>query len=125
MNHSHQRDLIMDFLKGTTSHPTAEEVYEVVRKSEPNISLGTVYRNLNLLADNKMILRLHMENGIDHFDADISEHYHYFCNSCGRIYDLAMKPPVQLSKVIKSADKVAPGHIEGCTLYFYGKCANC
>lgn len=125
MNHSKQRDLIMTYLAGTKSHPTADEVYREVRQLQEGLSLGTVYRNLNQLADNGMIRRLHMQDGVDHFDADISEHYHLYCSECKRVYDLDMKLPLQISRLIKTADRNAAGSVEGCVITFYGKCRHC
>jgi len=125
VNHSKQRDLIMAFLGGTKSHPTAEEVYKEVRRQLEGISLGTVYRNLNQLADNGMIRRLHMQDGIDRFDADVSEHYHLYCNGCKRVYDLELKLPMQVSKLVKAADKSSEGTVDGCVITFWGKCVNC
>lgn len=125
MNHSRQRDMIMEFLKSTKSHPTADEVYRNVKQKEPDISLGTVYRNLNLLADNNMILRLHMNDGIDHFDADISEHHHLYCRECKRVYDLEMKLPISLNKLVKTADSNCDDSVDGCVIFFHGTCAKC
>lgn len=125
MNHSRQRDLIFEYLRNTKSHPTADEVYAEVRKNEPYISLGTVYRNLNLLADNRMILRIHTTDGIDHFDADIKEHYHFYCTDCKRVSDLDLKLPVSMKKLIGEANKVTQGSVDGCIVYYYGKCESC
>ena len=91
MNYSRQREEIVHFLKTRKDHPTAEVVYENVRMVYPKISLGTVYRNLTLLSDTGEILRLRLGDGVDHFDADTSEHYHVLCNGCGIVEDLDMK----------------------------------
>lgn len=125
MNHSKQRDLIYDYLCGTRSHPTADDVYQAVKPIQPDISLGTVYRNLNLLADNGTILRLHMKDGLDHFDADTSEHFHFYCNNCKRLFDLEMKLPTSLDGLIDAADRSPIGDVEGCMMYFYGACDEC
>jgi len=125
MNHSRQRDLIMDYLAGTKSHPTAEEVYENVSRIEPNISLGTVYRNLNLLSDNKMIIRIHTQDGVDHFDADTRDHYHFYCTKCGRVYDLEMEMSAAVRKLVRKASEVTDCRVEGCMIYFHGICNNC
>ena len=125
MNHSRQRDVILDYLKGTSSHPTAEEVYENIRVLEPNISLGTVYRNLKQLADNGMIQRLHMNDGIDHFDADTSSHHHLFCTNCCRVYDLEQAGVNSFSRNVNFAELEGGNKIEGFVIYFYGKCRNC
>ncbi|MDE7114758.1 MAG: transcriptional repressor, partial [Acetatifactor sp.] len=91
LKHSAQRDKIMAFLMGRKDHPTADIVYMNVRKEYPNISLGTVYRNLTLLANMGEITRLRVGDGVDHFDADTSPHYHFVCTECGSVIDLEME----------------------------------
>ena len=81
--YSRQRESIKDFLATRKDHPTADMVYQNVRRQNPNISLGTVYRNLTLLAESGEINRLNMGDGVDHFDADTSPHYHLLCTKCG------------------------------------------
>lgn len=125
MNHSRQRDLILEYLKSTKSHPTAEDVYTAVREKEPEISLGTVYRNLKQLSNNKIIVRLNMENGIDHFDADTSAHCHFYCTECNRVLDLDMTMPASVQRFVDIADSISDGKVEGCTMYFHGKCREC
>ena len=78
--HSRQRELIKEFLAGRKDHPTADIVYMNVRRQNPNISLGTVYRNLTLLVEDGEINRLRVGDGVDHFDADTSPHYHFVCS---------------------------------------------
>ena len=77
LKYSRQREAIKDFLMTRKDHPTADVVYSNVRTEFPNISLGTVYRNLTLLADLGEIARLRVGDGVDHFDADTSPHYHF------------------------------------------------
>ena len=91
MNYSRQREEIVHFLKTRKDHPTADVVYENVRKEFPNISLGTVYRNLTLLSDMGELLRLRVGDGMDHFDATTEPHYHFICHGCGRVIDLEME----------------------------------
>ena len=88
LKYSRQRQIIKDFLITRKDHPTADTVYMNVRNEHPNISLGTVYRNLSLLADLGEIQRLRFGDGVDHYDADTSEHYHFICTKCGSIIDL-------------------------------------
>ena len=121
-NHSKQREAILDFLATRKDHPTADVVYTNVRKQLPNISLGTVYRNLTLLSDNGEILRLRVGDGTDHFDADISPHYHFICKNCGCVLDLEMD---NIDKINEIAAKNFNGEIEGHCTYFYGLCSNC
>ncbi|MBO5057213.1 MAG: transcriptional repressor [Lachnospiraceae bacterium] len=121
LKHSKQRDSIKEFLKGRKDHPTAAVVYENVRKTIPNISLGTVYRNLTLLADIGEISRIHVGDGVDHFDADISPHYHFICRECGNVMDMDMDK----MDLEKAAGRNFCGEIEYHTICFYGKCEKC
>ncbi len=122
LKHSRQREAVLNYLRSTTSHPTAEDIYFVVRDEFPKISLGTVYRNLNLLADQGVILKLNCGDGIEHFDADTSPHNHFICRHCGRVIDLSVPP---FTEVDKQADVDFPGQIEGHEIYFYGTCDSC
>ena len=90
LKYSRQRESIKEFLRTRTDHPTADVVYENMKLIYPNISLGTVYRNLTLLADIGEIQRLRVGDGVDHFDADTSLHYHFVCTKCGCVEDLDM-----------------------------------
>ena len=122
LKYSRQREAIKSFLMTRKDHPTADVVYENVRKEFPNISLGTVYRNLTLLSDMGELLRLRVGDGMDHFDATTEPHYHFICNKCGRVIDLEMES-------IDSIDDIAGagfgGRIEGHVAYFYGSCEDC
>ena len=122
LKHSSQRDSILEFLKTRKDHPTADVVYMNVRKSFPNISLGTVYRNLTLLSDIGQIAKIRVGDCVDHFDADTSPHHHFVCKECGAVIDLTLPP---LSSVDEAASAHFDGQIEGHTIYFYGKCKAC
>lgn len=122
LKHSKQRDMIMAFLMGRKDHPTADAVYMNVRKENPNISLGTVYRNLTLLADIGEIKRLRLGDGVDHFDADTSPHYHFICSKCGSVIDLEMR---NIDKLQEIAGADFDGEIAGHVTYFYGTCGAC
>ena len=80
LKHSRQRESIRNFLMQRCDHPTAETVYLGIKEDFPNISLGTVYRNLSLLAELGEILKISVGNGPDRFDANLKPHYHFFCN---------------------------------------------
>ena len=122
LKYSRQREMIMDFLQGRKDHPTADIVYENVRLLNPNISLGTVYRNLALLADLGETRRLRLGDGTDHFDADISPHYHFICNGCGCVRDLQMD---DMENILENARRRFDGRITGHMTYFYGYCGKC
>ena len=119
---SKQRELIKAFLMERKDHPTADVIYMNVRQQNPNISLGTVYRNLNLLADIGEIQRLRMGDGVDHFDADISPHYHFVCTECGSVIDLEMESIEEINDIAGAA---FDGTIAGHVTHFYGSCAKC
>lgn len=122
LKHSKQREMIKDFLMSRKDHPTADVVYMNVRQQNPNISLGTVYRNLTLLADIGEIQRLRLGDGVDHFDADISKHYHFICGHCGKVIDLEME---DIDLVMGIAGQRFKGSITSHTTYFSGLCEDC
>lgn len=122
LKYSRQREAIKDYLSSVTTHPTADTVYMHIKEEFPNISLGTVYRNLNLLVELGEIQKLTCGDGKDHFDADTSPHYHFVCHSCGAVQDLAMSP---LSNLNDMANAVTDGKIDSYTVYFYGTCGAC
>lgn len=120
--HSRQRDAIREFLTGREDHPTADIIYMNVRRRNPGISLGTVYRNLTLLEKSGEISRLSLGDGVDRFDADTSPHYHLLCTECGRVVDLRME---RLDSITEKASACFDGHIAGHVTYFYGVCRGC
>ena len=122
IKYSRQRQLIYNFLMSRKDHPTADVVYQNVRQEHPNISLGTVYRNLTLLADRGEIQRLQVGDGVDRFDADTSRHCHFFCTECSGLTDLQMDC---LDDMLAQARKNFDGRIEKQTTCFYGICGKC
>ncbi|MBE6805538.1 MAG: transcriptional repressor [Ruminococcaceae bacterium] len=86
-NYSKRREVIMEVLSSTTTHPTVNWIYERARQKIPNISLGTVYRNLTDLAKEGIISEVPVGDGYQHFDANTSNHIHFYCLSCGKIVD--------------------------------------
>ena len=88
LKYSRQRESIKHFLAETKEHPTADTVYLHVKKQFPNISLGTVYRNLNLLTDLGEAVKISTPTGGDRFDGRLEPHNHFLCTKCGRLLDL-------------------------------------
>ena len=123
LKYSRQREAIMNFLMTRKDHPTADVVYSSVRNEFPTITLGTVYRNLTLLADLGEIARLRLGDGIDHFDADTSPHYHFICKDCGRVIDLKMNALEEVDKF--NGTYLDGNRITGHITYFYGSCDEC
>ena len=122
LKYSRQREAIKNFLMTRHDHPTADEVYSNVRTEFPNISLGTVYRNLTLLADLGEISRLRVGDGVDHFDADTHPHYHFVCNECGSVTDLETDG---IDNVLEAASRNFEGLVQGHVTYFYGIWPHC
>ena len=120
--YSRQRECILKNLQSRRDHPTADMVYESVQVDEPNISLGTVYRNLSFLAENGQILKISTGIGPDHFDGFTEAHNHFVCRKCGRVLDLDY---VADEKITADASKNFNGEIEGYDLQFYGTCEDC
>lgn len=87
-NYSRQREAIIEILRDMDTHPTAKAVYERARERIPNISLGTVYRNLAALRDSGDVLAISVGDGFEHFDGDKRPHVHLHCRCCKRIIDL-------------------------------------
>lgn len=122
LKYSRQRESIKHYLDTHRTHPTAETVYQNVKQQFPNISLGTVYRNLNLLADRGEILRISPGNGPDHYDADCSPHYHFICKQCGAVLDIDLEHQTQLDEI---ATRRFNGTITNHVTHFFGLCPEC
>ena len=122
LKRSRQREAIKHFLMTRKDHPTADVVYSNLKADFPNISLGTVYRNLNLLTSLGEIRKITSGDEADHFDGDTSLHYHFYCENCQCILDLETLPGQDLSLEI---GKNFDGMIKGHSLFFYGLCGTC
>ena len=119
MRYSRQRELITEIIKGRKDHPTADMIYQSAREIEPNISLGTVYRNLKLLSDEGDILTLETVDKKIHYDGDVSRHSHFICEKCGKIIDLFN--PAKTPKELIELGLTVTG--EKCI--YYGLCEDC
>ena len=122
LKYSRQREAIKDFLMTRKDHPTADVVYENIKKIYPNISLGTVYRNLSLLSDIGEIQKLSSFGGADHFDGCVTPHCHFMCQKCGQILDLDMD---DMSDLVTKASEKFSEKITGYDLRFFGICEKC
>lgn len=119
---SRQREAILEYLRGTNSHPTAYSVYEAVRQDIPNISLGTVYRNLKVLSGEGQILELVLAGGLSRFDGNMHNHYHFRCEGCGCVFDVAEPVDASLnSRVAQETGFEVSYHITE----FRGICRDC
>ena len=88
MRDTKQRSLILEIVNNSYEHLSAEKIYDIAKKEMPNISLGTVYRNLNLLFENGNIRKIKSDDNIDHYDNLKNEHNHFICCKCNKIYDV-------------------------------------
>lgn len=120
--HSRQRDVILQVLRSTNIHPTADWIYEQVRQEIPNISLGTVYRNLNLLRKRGEILELTYCNTFSRFDGNPINHYHFVCEKCERMFDLPGPVDPKIDASIAARTGFA---VKGHRAEFYGVCRDC
>lgn len=117
-----QRQAILNYLKSKKHHPTADEIYSHVRTEIPNVSLGTIYRNLNILVENGEIGECSLSSRHDFYDGNPEPHYHFRCLDCGDIFDLTADFAQDLEKW--AADK-GPFSITGHKIEFNGYCNCC
>lgn len=118
--YSRQRELIYNCVRNTTEHPTADMVYRWLLPDNPNLSRGTVYRNLKLLAEEGKLKLLHFP--VERYDAQIMEHPHFYCTQCGCVSDLDLQYDGQLDQ---RAEKECGVTVEWHDLVFYGTCQLC
>lgn len=122
MKYSKQRDLVLKTLQENVIHPTAENVYSLVKAELPSISLATVYRNLNQLAENGVINKVTSLDGAVHFDHDTHNHYHFICIKCNKVYDVPydIAPNLDTEVMKKTGLQVTEQDIS-----FKGICLDC
>jgi len=117
-----QRIVILEELMKLKTHPTADELYDKVKRRLPKISLGTVYRNLEMLANEGKIKRLDMYGSAKRYDADMSDHSHMRCIKCDGVFDL---PPLHCLKFNRTLNRVQGHKIMNYSITFYGVCSSC
>jgi Fur family ferric uptake transcriptional regulator len=117
-----QRRIILEELRKLRSHPTADEVYDTVRKRVPRISLGTVYRNLEVLSQWGLARKLDLAGAPRRFDGSMEDHYHVRCVACGEVEDVPIEPMPDLEASIRSNTDF---EIIGHRLNFLGFCPRC
>lgn len=121
--HFRKRDAILTYLQGTKEHPSAEMVYASLKPQIPDLSLGTVYRNLNLFKDQGLAVSIGTVKGVERFDGNTMPHVHFICTDCGAVIDLPrMDVPQQL---VSTAATQIGGTVEQCQMTFTGTCREC
>lgn len=123
--YSKQRETVLKLLQGTTSHPNANTIYIQARKAIPNISLGTVYRNLAELEKDGTIQSFTSKDGTEHYDANTDPHSHLFCTACGRIQDMFETDDLLGKDFIEKINQETNAGITDYSIMLYGKCAEC
>lgn len=122
---SRQREAILQALQSRCDHPTAEMLYLTLRKTHPNISLGTVYRNLTLLEGQGDAQRIRSQEGPDRYDGTTAPHDHLYCRKCGSVVDLpSMEETCNIPKIQAIAKQLGVV-VEAQQMSFYGVCAAC
>jgi len=119
---SRQRQRILELLRTTTCHPTAMWVYDQLRAEFPKLSLGNVYRNLNILVAKGLVQELKMGSTFDRFDGNVQPHYHFVCTDCGEITDLKLTHKGNLNEQVR---RQTQARVDYHRLDFYGSCARC
>ncbi len=119
---SKHRERILELLRSTNTHPTADWVYEKIKKEFTQLSLGTVYRNLSILIDMGLVKKIHYGSTFDRFEAKTEPHYHLICESCGKISDFQMPVYDELNS---KASQLTGFTIHSHKLEFFGMCEDC
>ena len=119
---TNQRQIILEEIRKVNTHPTADEIYEKVRKRLPKISLGTVYRNLEILSACGLIQKIGPSSNQMRFDGITKQHYHIRCIYCGRVEDAPIPPTENLENVIREKSDYS---IIDHKLEFIGICPQC
>ena len=121
--HFRKREAVLNCLRGTDVHPSAEWVYASLKPQIPDLSLGTVYRNLTYYKEKGEIISIGTVKGIERFDGNVNPHVHYICTECGCVMDLhSIAVPEELKS---AAEKNSGGSVSACSLTFSGVCEKC
>ena len=121
--HFRKRDAILDYLRSTTAHPSAETIYTDLKSQIPGLAMGTVYRNLTLFKQQGLVNSVATVSGVERFDANTNPHVHFICTDCDAVIDLhEMQIPESLHT---TAACCSGGQVSQCQLSFTGICQSC
>ena len=121
--HFRKRDAILQYLQSVTDHPSAEKVFTQLKPEIPDLSMGTVYRNLNLFKQQGLAVSVATIKGVERFDGNTEPHVHFICQDCDAVIDLMdMEVPETLKSV---AEASCGGQVAECQLCFSGVCRSC
>ena len=121
---SKKRQVILEALAATTAHPTAQELYQQLKPDYPDLSLGTVYRNLSLFSEQGDAMSVGVFRGQERFDARTEPHAHLHCAQCGRVIDVPL-PGAPEPQLCALAQGVTDAQVLGCSITFTGLCKTC
>ena len=122
MKQTKQMELVLQGVRAIACHPSADELYARLKADHPQLSLATVYRHLNRFAEQGMIRRLTIPGGGDRFDGDLSPHYHFLCEDCGRVFDI---PSEAIPSLEGEVGGLSGMQVTGYQLMIYGRCESC
>ncbi len=122
MRYSVQREIILNDVQNRCDHPTAEMIYDSVKAEIPNISMGTVYRNLNHLVEEKLVKEIPVVNGRTRFDKTLCHHSHFKCEKCGKVFDVESLNLVDLNDKVEN---LTGNKVQFSELLFVGVCKEC
>jgi len=123
VRHSRKRDAILEYLRSTKAHPSAEMIYSDLKPQIPDLAMGTVYRNLSLFKEQGLVSSVATVKGVERFDGNTDPHVHFICADCDAVIDLMeMEIPPALSR---AAEAACGGNVHECNLCFTGLCRNC
>ena len=122
MNYSKQREIIFEALKENVVHPTAETLYEIIKKNYPDVSKATLYRNLSLLTDLGVIKKIDGLESSAHFDHNTHLHYHFICDCCGKIFDVTSNVA---QNVVDKTEMETGFNVTNHEFVFHGLCNDC
>ena len=122
-SYSKKREAILEVIRGNRVHPTAEWVYQTLKPTHPDLSLGTVYRNLTFFREQGMVRSVGVIDGQEHFDGDLTPHSHFICQECGGVYDLP-RPPA-LEGLDRQVSESYGFQVDSCDLTLRGLCRQC
>ena len=118
-----KRNAILTYLRSVTNHPSAEMVFTDLKQDIPDLSMGTVYRNLSLFKQQGLATSVATVKGVERFDGNTDPHVHFICTDCDAVIDLMdMEVPESLKSI---AENCCGGHVTDCQLSFTGQCKNC
>ncbi|MBQ9743240.1 MAG: transcriptional repressor [Ruminococcus sp.] len=120
-NFSKKRQMILDTIKSSHTHPSAKWVYDTLKEQVPDLSLGTVYRNINLFKEQGLVVAVANVDGEERIDGDTSAHAHFVCKECGKVFDI----PEDIITIRSESCPMEGFSTESAVLTYFGKCNFC